>query len=70
MAADTKSVALDACDEALKISIGNISSVLLNALASAKSDHDRTDAADRARKGVQISKDAHTVMKGIVEAVF
>jgi hypothetical protein len=65
-----RSAALDACDDALKESVSRISSVLLNALISAKSDKDRQDAADAASKGLQLSKDTHGTMKRLVEAIF
>jgi hypothetical protein len=70
MAGDPKALALEACDDALKDSVSNISSVLLNAFISAKTDKARQDAMEKARKGVMLSKDTHTAMRGVVDAVF
>jgi hypothetical protein len=70
MADGTKTLALSACDDALKISVANIGSVLLNGLISAKSEKARNDAKEKARKGVQLTKEAHGAMLEIVDSVF
>ena len=70
MADDPKALALDACDEALKASVTNIASALLNAFISAKSDIDRRSAIERAHRGVELTKETHDSMKGIVGTVF
>lgn len=62
--------ALAACDDALKTSVSNISSVLLNGLISAKTAKQRQAAIDAARKGIELTKETHSAMRDIVESVF
>jgi len=70
MADARQNEALAACDDALRTSISNISSVLLNRLISAKTAKQRQTAVDAAQRGVELTKETHSTMRGIVESVF
>jgi outer membrane protein TolC len=65
-----QTAALAACDDALKTSVGNISSVLFSALTSAKTTKQRQSVIDAARKSMEVTKETDTTMRGIVESVF
>lgn len=67
---DPKSSAVAGCDDALRDSVGKISAVLMNALISAATDQQRQTAIERARRGIEVSKETHATMKGLVNQVF
>lgn len=70
MADEPKSMALEACDDALKERVSRISSNLMDALTSAKSDKAKQAAIDAARKGLELSRETHTTMIELVDKVF
>ena len=59
-----------ACTDALRASVSNISGVLLNGLASAKTPKQREAAINAAHKGVELSKETNAIMVEIVGSVF
>lgn len=70
MAGDARMVAIEACDGALSDSVNKISLVLMNAFTSATTEKGRNTAVERARKGLELSKEVHTAMRGLVEDTF
>jgi len=63
-------LAVEACDAAVSEAVKNIASVLLRDLAASDTDAARAEVKQKFQKGLAFYKDAHAVLKTLVENAY